>query len=482
MAGGDNSASRDWRVNLKGGWQPNATDEYSLNYSRSKGRKNAPLSVHDATSPRYWSWPYWNLDSLAFLSRTHLSDDLVLKTRLYRNGFDNLLSAFDTPAQTTQSLPRAFDSYYADEATGGNIELDWTIDADSRLKGAFYARKDVHRERQDGFTRTPANGNPSVNTPYNEPWQRSDERTYSLAGEYARSLAPGLELVVGASYDWTDLKQASDVNVRVTGATVASSVITFLPVNYPLADNKALNGQAVLSWRVGEDSRVHASVSSRTRFPTLFERFSSRFGTAIPNPDVREERAVSYEIGAEHAMGPGLRLTGAVFYSDLKDALIQIPVAAPGFGTVNQTRNVGDGHYYGFEAGLTGRLGDSFDWGGNLTWLKRDLEDPTNPAFRPRGVPDWKAFAYVGWRPLPRLTVRPNVEYADQRWTATTSAPVVFFQTGSYLLTHLSADYDVNDQVRLTVGAQNLGDQDYQLTDGFPEAGRSFYASVRAVF
>jgi iron complex outermembrane receptor protein len=40
-----------------------------------------------------------------------------------------------------------------------------------------------------------------------------------------------------------------------------------------------------------------------------------------------------------------------VFYSDVQDALIQIPVAlgAP-FGTVSQTRNVGDGKYYGAEA------------------------------------------------------------------------------------------------------------------------------------
>ena len=97
-------------------------------------------------------------------------------------------------------------------------------------------------------------------------------------------------------------------------------------------------------------------------------------------------------------------------------------------------------------------------------------------------MPDWKAFAYLNWRPLAKLTIRPNVEYADQRWTVTTTTPLAYYQTGSYLLVNLSADYDLTDKIRLTAAVQNLGDQNYQLTDGFPEAGRSFYASVRAKF
>lgn len=416
------------------------------------------------------------------MSRTRLSDQLTLKTRLYRNTFDNLLSAFDTAAQTTQTLPRAFNSYYADYAEGGNVELDYTISPTSQLKGVFHARRDVHHEYQDGFTRTPATGDPSVNAPYHEPRQTNDEYTYSLAAEYTQVLTDSLDLVVGGSYDWTDLKEANDVNVTVTGTTIANSVISFLPVNYPLKDNHAFNGQAALLWRVSDDTRAHISISDRTRFPTVFERFSSRFGTAIPNPDVREERAINYEVGATTRLSPKVEASGAIFYSDLKDALIQIPVVVTGFGTVNQTKNAGDGAYYGFEGSLTAVLSDSFDVGGNLTYTHRKLTDPTNPAFRPQGVPDWKLFAYANWRPLPKLTVRPNVEYADQRWTVTTTTPLTYYKTGSYTLVNLSADYDLTDKVKLTVAVQNLGDQNYQLTDGFPEAGRSFYASVRAKF
>ena len=477
-----NSASEDWRINLKAGWQPNDTDEYSINYTRSEGEKNAPYSVRDTANTRFWSWPYWDTDSLAFLSRTQLSENLTLRTRLYRTSFDNLLSSFDTAAQTTQTLPRAFNSYYKDHATGGNVQLDLALGGASTLKAAFYARRDVHKERQDGFTRIPAVGNPSINAPYSEPWQTNNEWTYSLAAEYTTALTDSVELVVGGAYDWTNLVEANDVNVGVTGTTMANSVITYTPVYYPLRNNDAWNGQAALLWRLNDATRLHASVSNRVRFPTLFERFSSRMGAAIPNPNVRQERATNYELGFEATPAAGLKLTGAVYYSDLKDALIQIPVVVPGFGNVNQTRNVAKGDYYGFEAGAEASLGETLDLGGNVTYIHRKLKDANNAVVQLTGVPDWKAFAYVNWRPLPKLTLRPNVEYADQRGTVTTTAPLTYYRTGSYMLVNLSADYDITEKVRVTLGVQNLGDQDYQLTDGFPEAGRTFQASVRARF
>jgi iron complex outermembrane receptor protein len=46
----------------------------------------------------------------------------------------------------------------------------------------------------------------------------------------------------------------------------------------------------------------------------------------------------------------------------------------------------------------------------------------------------------------------------------------------------VQAAYDLSETTTLAVTARNIFDADYQLTDGFPEAGRSFYANVRARF
>ncbi|OYW97561.1 MAG: hypothetical protein B7Z12_21445, partial [Caulobacter vibrioides] len=110
----DHSDSEDWRVNAKVGFTPNATDEYSLTYTRQEGEKNAPYHVTDTASTRYWTWPYWNLDSIALLTKTQVADNAYVKTRFYRNTFENGLFSYDNARQNTQTLGRAFRSYYDD--------------------------------------------------------------------------------------------------------------------------------------------------------------------------------------------------------------------------------------------------------------------------------------------------------------------------------------------------------------------------------
>ncbi len=292
-----NSASEDSRVNFKAGWTPNVTDEYAISYIKQSGEKNAPYHVRDTASTRFWTWPYWDIESIYFLSRTQLGAKLQLRSRVYYNAFQNLLSSFDNAAQTVQSLPRAFDSYYDDTAYGANVTLEAKLSDSNTLTGSLHYRSDEHNEQQDGFIRRPASGNPFVNGPYSEPWQATNEETYSFAVEDTQKLGENFELVFGASYDWTNLKEATDVNASVTGTTIANSAIIFTPVNYPLKDMNGVNGQAALIWDATDNIKLHTSVSSRIRFPTLFERFSSRFGTAIPNPDVEPERATHYEVG-----------------------------------------------------------------------------------------------------------------------------------------------------------------------------------------
>lgn len=458
----DHSESEDWRVNAKVGFTPREGDDYSLTFTRQEGSKNAPFHVTDTASTRYWTWPYWNIDSLAFLSRTQIAEKAYLKLRLYRNSFENALFSYDNARQNSQTLGRAFRSYYDDVAYGGNVELGVALTPSNTLKVAGFYRRDEHVEWQQSFA-----------PPSTEPRQKTVEDTTSIALEDTQRFGENLDLVVGVSRDHRDLSMAQDYNSNAF-------------VSYPLTGDSAWNGQAALIWRPTATSQLHASVSSRARFPTLFERFSSRFGTAIPNPNIKSERAVNYELGGRAELTPAVTVEGAVFYSDVRDALIQIPVAlgAP-FGTVNQTRNVGDGEYYGAEASVTAKLSPSLTLGGNYTYLHRDFTDPTNAAFRPQGVPDHKVFAYLDWALAERLTLTPSVEATSKRWTVTSSSlitPPRYYRTGAYVLVGLTARAALTDKVDLIVGARNLLDQKYQLVDGFPEEGRSFRTDLRIKF
>ena len=454
----DHSDTEDWRINLKAGLTPNQTDEYSLNYIRQEGSKNAPYHVADTASTRFWDWPYWNIESLAFLSRTQIADNAYLRTRVYRNSFENGLFAYDNARQNSQTLGRAFRSPYEDEAFGGNVELGVDIGSANTLRAAAYYRKDRHVEWQQTYA-----------PPLVEPRQTTTEASGSFALEDTVKAAERLDLVFGASYDWRRLILAEDFNAGRF-------------VYYPLSADHAWNWQAAARWRVSDAASLHASVSSRTRFPTLFERFSSRFGTAVPNPGLKAERATSYEVGGQTRVA-ALEVSGALFYSELQDALIQIPVAlGPPFGTVNQTKNAGDGEYYGAELSLTADLGERLRAGGAYTYLHRELKDPTNPGFRPGGTPDHKLFAYLDWRATDAVRIVPSIEASSKRWTVTSSSlinPPRYYRTGDYLLANLSVEWSLTPKVDLIVGGRNLTDQNYQLVDGFPEEGRSFFIDLR---
>lgn len=477
----DFSDSRDWRVNAKIGFTPNATDEYAISYTRQEGSKNAPLHVTDpvstplpsgAPNPRYWSWPYWNIENIYFLSTTALGDRATLKTRIYRNSFDNLLRSFNDATQTTQSIPRAFNSYYADRAWGGSAQLDVALTDADRFSVAAHYRRDRHSEWQSGFY------NPGA-VAYTEPRQDTVEDTYSIAAENRLALTPALSVTAGLSYDWRDTKKAEEFTIPPA---------TFF--RYPVSNVDAVNAQGRIDWTPGEDMSLHAGISSRARFPTIFERFSTQFGTAASNPGLRPERATSYEVGGARRFGPA-RVEGALFYSHITDAIVSVrPDDFP--ANTSQRRNLGSADYYGAEIAFSARLSPSLELGANYSYTHRSFDigsDPevtqNVPVFRLTDVPTHKGFAYLSWSPAGWLTILPSLDVASNRTTldtynTTAVSGTRYYRTGSYAVAGIRADFTIIEGVEFGVGARNLFDDDYQLTDGFPEPGRSFYASLRA--
>lgn len=449
----DLTRSHDWRVNAKIGFTPNATDEYAFSYVRQEGAKHAPRHVSDTSnrSNRYWDWPYWNIQNIYFLSTTRLSDIATLKTKAYYNQFRNGLDSYDDATLTTQNTSNAFNSGYDDRAYGGSLQLELVRAAGDRLSVAFHYRNDQHKEYQQLF--------PSG---FVEPWQTSREESYSAAIENSLTLAPALELVLGFSYDWRQLRRAEDY--YTDGRSF---------VYYPIRNSDAWNAQGALRWAPDEDSDLCLSISSRTRFPTLADRFSSRFGMAIANPDLKAERATQVELGGSRRYGP-LRAEGAVWYSRVNDAIMAITIAPS--TTIN--RNLGNGDYYGAELSLTATVSSGLSLGGNYSWVKRELTDPSVAAFRPTGVPTHKAFLYADWSPLAGLRIMPNVDIASDRWVVTPAG--AYYRTGDYALANLSIEYALTAAIDVSVGGRNLFDVNHATADGYPEPGRSLFLSLRA--
>lgn len=457
------SADRDSRINLKLGLVPNETDEYTLSLTRQQGRKGAPLNVYnDPPNPpnSYWDWPEWDIENLYFLSSTQFGEGHFLKTRLYYNTFDNALYAYDDASYTTQSNPGRFQSIYGDKGYGASVEYGLRVLPDSDTRLALHWRSDRHGEYNIDRPTHPEER-------FREPTQHNREDTWSLALENTWHARPAVDVLLGMSYDRNDVKQAQEYS---------SAQGMF---EYPTGGSDAWNGQAAVYWQHAPGSRLGASLSSRTRFATTWERFSTRFGTAVPNPDLASERGTNLELSWERRLGDDASFNAALFYSDVSN-MIQTVIVDAGPPEMTQTRNVGDGEYYGIEFGGRARLSDTLVFGGNATWLRRSIKDPLQPDYRPTGVPGHQAFVYATWSPLASWSFTPNIEYADDRWNDGPDG--TYLRTGRYTLANLQVQWDAGSQVRFAFGARNLLDEKYELAWGFPQEGRSYYAKMQLGF
>lgn len=459
----DGSDNSDSRLNLKVGFTPNDTDEYSLSYTAQTGEKGAPLNVYnDPPNPpnSYWRWPSWDIGNLYFLSSTQLADGVALKTRLFYNTYENSLFAYDDATYTTQSNNGRFQSFYDDTGYGGSVEITAKLGERNTLGAAFHHRRDEHTEFNDNRPTDPAMR--SI-----EPIQETLENTWSLAIENTFAATGDVDVVVGLSHDENDLNLAQEYN-----ATAGL-------FEYPTGGSDATNVQGAVYWRYADARELRAVVSSRTRFPTIFERFSTRFGTALPNPDLEPERAVNYEFGWSGALGENVSLTTALFYADVTD-MIQTVVADAGPPQLTQTRNVGDGEFYGVELGVRSQLSDAWSVSANYTYLQREIEDALQPGYEVPGAPDHAAFVAFTYEPSARLSITPSLELAGDRWSEVTGGGYV--RTGDHALVNLQLSYRGSDVWEVAVGGTNLLDENFELANGFPEPGRNLFVRMRLNF
>ena len=461
-----NSDSNDMRINAKVGFVPNDTDEYTINFTHQEGEKGGMLNVY--TNPpvppnSFWRWPQWDIQSITGLSYTQLGA-VYLKTKLYYNEYKNTLKAYDDITFTTQSANGRFTSPYSDDAKGVSAELGSTL-GQNDLKGAVHFRVDQHDEY-------------NINRPTNataittEPVQHQAQRTWSFALEDTFHASSALDLVASLSYDDYTVTDSQDYN---TTAGLFS---------YPKGGATAFNFQGAAIYNYSDTGQVHASISDRARFPIFFELYSTRFGTAVPNPNLGPERALNYEVGVKEVLFGNTRVEGAVFYSDVKDLIQTVQITA-GATPQTQAQNVGNGEFYGFELSLDTKLSDQFNIGGNYSYIYRQIKDSLQPLLRLTGVPKNKAFGYITWKPTDVFTLTPSVEIAGDRWSDRTTSPAQAFpyiRVGHYALINLQAEFKPTEHFGLAFGAKNLSDQNYELSWGLPQSGRTYYLRARVAY
>ncbi|MFT4045935.1 MAG: TonB-dependent receptor [Solimonas sp.] len=450
----NNSYSTDKKLNLKLAWTPNATDEYSLNYIVQRGEKgNPPYAGDGSVSVRYWQWPHWDKDSLYYISKTAFGDAYV-KVRAYYDTFRNSLFSYDDASYSTMTKGYAFKSWYDDYTYGGSVEAGTELAARNTLKASAHYKADFHREHDDG-----------------DPIQHFEDRTYSLGVEDTQRFGGRLDLVAGASYDWRDGARAEDYDSD-TGLS-----------DFARGDASSFNPQIGLFYKTSDTGNAYFTVARKSRFPTIKNRYSYSFGTSVPNPDLKAEYAVNYQLGVSQAWH-GVQVDAAVYYSDITDMIQAVSVDAAlcsdSATSCTQNQNVGKVWSKGAELGLHGRLLASLELGGNYTWLDRTNEsrDPTVRAIQLTDVPKHKLFVYGQWDIAAALRFIASTEYDARRLSASDGSRVA----SGFAVTDFKLVYDVGGGLSVEAGARNVFDRNYAYTEGFYEEGRNYFSNVNYRF
>ncbi|QKY08454.1 TonB-dependent receptor plug domain-containing protein [Janthinobacterium lividum] len=438
----NNAYRKDHKLSFKVGYTPVGGDEYALSYYKQHGEKGQPPSTNPVGA-RYWQWPYWNKESVYFVSQTRLGDAERLKLRLYHDSYDNEITSYTNGSYATlktsgQGSVSGGRSIYNDRTNGGAVELESFRLAAHSLRFVASYKADEHQELDAKGVRTT--------------WYK--DALWTLGAEDSIALNAATELSLGVSRN----------ALRPDTVYSAGNAYT-LPENQSATDM-----QAGLFHKMGPEAKVYATVARKSRLPTLKDRYSQRLGTYIENPNLRAEEALNYEVGYQTSVR-GLALDAALFYSDVKDKIQSVANVA---GVRAQMRNAGRAHISGAELGLRGSAGAWLDFGGNYTYT--EMKNVSDRAIRLTDVPRHKLTAHAVLHAARQLDVVAIAEANSGRWVSNT------LELGGFATVNLKAVYRPLPALTLEAGVSNLADRNYALADGFPSAGRTWLANAQYQF
>ncbi|MCD0503182.1 TonB-dependent receptor domain-containing protein [Bordetella petrii] len=245
--------------------------------------------------------------------------------------------------------------------------------------------------------------------------------------------------------------------------------------------------RAYLLFRPDQAWTFRAGVGEGFKAPTLkqlspeYESRAAMGGRGIirGNPDLQPETNRAYELGAAYEQG---RWSGGVtlFHNDVKNLIetVRQPTCYEPRRVCLEYENVSKARLRGVE--LTGgvTLLPSWRLDANYTYLDaRDRSTGERLADRSRH----RANATLTWAALQQLGTRLRVEYIGAQYRSATES-----DRPGYTLLHWYVDYDVNPNLSLHAGIENLTDKRLANDDagvyGRADEGRRYFAGLTARF
>ena len=301
-------------------------------------------------------------------------------------------------------------------------------------------------------------------------------RTEAIWVQDAWRLAPGYKLTLGGRQEFWRAYDGLNFS-----AAPASNV------NQPTIDASKFSPKATLSWEATKDLQVTGSYGAAYRFPTVSELYQTVTVAGViftPNPNLRLERAHSFELAFEHAIEKGRRRL-SLFQEELADALISQNSTIPGTNTIGvSVQNIDKIRSRGVElvaqkndAGIQG-----LDLFGSATYV--DSKILSDPGFRNAAgvltdvsgkntpnIPRLKVSATATYRYDDHLSGSVGARYSSRVWATVDNTdinPRTYQGFESFFVVDTRLNYQFDKKTRASVGIDNVNNSKYFLFHPFP--------------
>ncbi len=205
----------------------------------------------------------------------------------------------------------------------------------------------------------------------------------------------------------------------------------------------------------------------------------------LPNPDLKPESGIGYDLGLDFKILKGLALGVRGFLNQVDDAIVDNAVSNN--PSQSQSVNAGRSTSYGLEIELKQRATEYLGWFANYTYTKTEIKnsvDPDQDGSNVPFVPDYVANLGLTTY-LPRdLTVSAYLHCVGNYYDSTSKSGRQIF--GPYQVINMKIQkglYKTKDYgIDLIVDLINLTNNQYEMPWQFKDTGFSAFASVEFRF
>ncbi|MDR3146390.1 MAG: TonB-dependent receptor [Treponema sp.] len=457
------SDSGDFKLTLTAGTTPLPDLDVWLTYVYQNAEKG--VSPPDTATREYaiWDWPVWKRQS-ASLNGTYNTGPFSAEALFYVDKYDNRLDEYYNMKAFELGI-HAPHSDYDEYSLGGRLKGGWEINGWNRIQAALTYKKEDHRGLRGNIANEDMTEEMHVN-----------EDTWSAGAEY--SVNPWMPLSLKAGFGFDALVPNEYRNQE-------NEYLKLLAADYFIVKTRNMflyTWQAGVFYAINPEQELRLTYARKNHFPTMARRYSTRFGSTLPNPNLGPEIANHFELGYRMNLGPpgtlvsAVGLNAAVYYSIVTGKIVTVELPNPHYPSalVDYARNLDKTDFWGVELAPEIGLGDWLNAGLAFSFNSYTINHSQSGVKVLPYYPRFTLNGYMVIKPLSTISVIPRLEYTGFRYADSEGAS----ELAGYFLFHLKVSADIGRFVSVSGGIENIFDTYYEIRQYAPLAGRSFTVAV----